>query len=118
MTTPRWPVLFGSMLALAATSSLRGQDGVEAIWRDPTFQKQFVAGYGVDADVEPRVTKDEVNILEKLRPLMADQKLKEAATELEQRISPKCSAILDYTLGGIRFQQERLTDALASFKIA
>src|SRR5262249_27145484 len=28
------------------------------------------------------------------------------------------SAILDYTLGGIRFQQERLTDALANFKTA
>jgi tetratricopeptide (TPR) repeat protein len=115
MTTTR--VLL-SIVALAAAAALRGQDGVDAIWRDPVFQKQFVAGYGFDADIEPRVTKDEVNILEKVRPLMADGKLEEAAVELQERISPKCSAILDYTLAGIRFQQERLADALTGFKTA
>ncbi len=45
---------------------------IAAIWDDPTFQKQFIGAYGINAEIEPRVTPDEVKILEKIRPLMAD----------------------------------------------
>ena len=47
------------------------QGDVTEIWDDPVFKRQFVAGYGINADVEPRVSPDEVEVLEKIRPLMA-----------------------------------------------
>ncbi|MCE9592633.1 MAG: tetratricopeptide repeat protein [Planctomycetes bacterium] len=90
---------------------------LNAIWNDPTFQKQFIGAYGINADIEPRVTPDEVKILEKIRPLMAEN-LPGAETTLIKAMKPDCSAILDFTLGGIRFQQDKLPAALASYRTA
>jgi hypothetical protein len=43
----------GSLGARAA-----GDPELEAMWRDPTFKRQFVGSYGVNADIEPRVTPE------------------------------------------------------------
>jgi tetratricopeptide (TPR) repeat protein len=90
---------------------------IAAIWNDPTFQKQFIGAYGINADVEPRVMPDEVKILEKIRPLMAGDLPKAEAT-LIKAMKPDCSAILDFTLGGIQFQQERMDEALKTYQRA
>jgi tetratricopeptide (TPR) repeat protein len=92
-------------------------DEVAAIWADPGFQKQFVAGYGINAEIEPRVTPEEVAILETIRPLMAGD-LPAAEATLAEAMEPGCSATLDFTLGGIRFQQDRMAEALASYRTA
>ena len=94
-----------------------GAADLAKIWADPTFQKQFVGGYGVNPEIEPRVTKEEVNILEKVRPLMAEN-LPGAEEALRKAMKPDCSAILDYTLGGILFQQDKLIDAMVVFRKA
>ena len=94
-----------------------GAADLAKIWADPTFQKQFVGGYGVNPEIEPRVTKEEVNILEKVRPLMAEN-LPGAEEALRKAMKPDCSAILDYTLGGILFQQDKLIDAMVAFRKA
>ncbi|MEI6130810.1 MAG: tetratricopeptide repeat protein [Planctomycetota bacterium] len=104
-------------LLLGAFAHSQQSPEIEALWRDPGFQKQFVAGYGINADVEPRVTAAEVSILEKIRPLMAE-KLAEAELLLTGLMKPDCSAILDFTLGGMQFQQDRMVEALASYQKA
>ena len=76
---------------------------VASIWNDPSFQKSFIGGYGIDADIEPRMTRQEVAFLEKIRPLM-ESDLPQAEERLIKVITPECSATLDFTLGGIRFQ--------------
>lgn len=88
-----------------------------AIWNDPTFQKQFVGAYGINADVEPRITPDEVKLLEKVRPLMTDE-LAKAEALLAKSIVPASSAVLDFTLGGIQFQQDRIEDARQNYERA
>jgi tetratricopeptide (TPR) repeat protein len=93
------------------------QADLDAIWRDATFLKQFVAGYGVNAEVEPRVTPEEVAILEKVRPLMAGD-LPRAEATLAKQMKPDCSAMLDFTLGAIQFQQDELDEALANYQKA
>jgi hypothetical protein len=60
------------ILALAGTCRAASPGELAAIWDDPVFQKQFIAGYGINADIEPRVTPEEIALLEKVRPLMAD----------------------------------------------
>src|SRR5262245_33441969 len=90
---------------------------VAAIWKDPTFQKQFIAGYGFNADVEPRVTPEEVKVLEAVRPLMAND-LPKAESTLKGKMKADSSAILDFTLGGIQFQQDRMGESLESYKKA
>ena len=51
-----------------------GAADLAKIWADPTFQKQFVGGYGVNPEIEPRVTKEEVN--EAFKKAAASGKLK------------------------------------------
>jgi tetratricopeptide (TPR) repeat protein len=107
----------GLLCALAASAAARGEEGVDAIWKDPVFQRQFVAGYGINAEVEPRLTAEEIVVLEKVRPLMA-QDLRKAEDTLKKLIKADASATLDFTLGGIQFQQDRLDDALANYQKA
>ncbi len=104
-------------LAIGTIARADGQSEIDAIWRDPIFQRQFVAAYGINADVEPRVTPDEVKLLEKIMPLMADD-LPKAESTLRKQMKPDCSAILDFTLAGIEFQQERWADALVNYRTA
>jgi tetratricopeptide (TPR) repeat protein len=104
-------------LALAGSGRADDKSDIAAIWNDPSFKKQFIGAYGINADIEPRVTPDEVKILEKVRPLMADDLPKAEAT-LIKAMKPDCSAILDFTLGGIQFQQDRLDEALGNYQKA
>ena len=101
-------------VAPGAAATQVSDGDVRAIWNDPTFQKQFIGAYGIDADVEPRVTPEEVAILEKVRPFMAAE-LGKAEELLKKSMKPECSAILDFTLGGIQFQQDRLQEARANY---
>jgi tetratricopeptide (TPR) repeat protein len=113
------PALLPSFLALALAGVCRGDDRIDlrAIWNDPAFQKQFLGSYGINSEVEPRVTPEELAILEKIRPLMAGDLSKAEAT-LRKQMKPECSAILDFTLGGMLFQQDKMIDALASYRKA
>lgn len=90
---------------------------VASIWNDPSFQKSFIGGYGIDADIEPRMTRQEVAFLEKIRPLM-ESDLPQAEERLIKVITPECSATLDFTLGGIRFQQDRFVEAMENYQTA
>jgi tetratricopeptide (TPR) repeat protein len=97
-------------------AAFAGED-TDAIWNDPVFKKQFIGGYGINSEVEPRVTPEEVTLLEKLRPLMASD-LGKAEESLKKQMKPDCSAILDFTLGGMQFQQGKLDDALHNYEKA
>lgn len=91
------------------------KQAIAAIWADPTFQKQFVGAYGINAEIEPRVTPEEVELLEKVRPLMADDLPKAEAT-LKKQIKPDSSAMLDFTLAGVQFQQDKMAEALDNYR--
>jgi tetratricopeptide (TPR) repeat protein len=102
---------------LGAARAAMAQGDIAAIWNDPTFQKQFVGGYGINAEVEPPIAKAELAILEIVRPMMAED-LAKAESTLRAAIGDDSSAMLWFTLGGIQFQQERLPEALESHRLA
>ena len=106
-----------ALLALCPLARAQGELDLSAIWKDPTFQKQFVGTYGINADIEPRVTTDEVAILEKIRPLMGAD-LPKAEQTLRKLMKPDCSAILDFTLGSLDFQQDKLAEAQVCYEKA
>ncbi len=87
------------------------------IWNDPVFKKQFIASYGINSEIEPRIEPDELATLEKIRPLIAED-LPKAEETLKKKMKPECSAILDFTLGGIQFQQDKLEEALMNYQKA
>jgi tetratricopeptide (TPR) repeat protein len=90
---------------------------LSAIWGDPGFQKSFVAGYGINPELEPKISPDEIAVLELVRQLMPND-LPAAEALLRDSVRNDGSAILDLTLGGIQFQQERLDDALTNYRTA
>jgi tetratricopeptide (TPR) repeat protein len=107
--------LCAAVLVAPAGAADTGAD-IQAMWDDPIFQRQFVGTYGANAEIEPRVTPEEVKILEKIRPLMADEsKRKEAEAALIKAMKPDCSAVFDFTLGNLRFQRDDMPAALEAY---
>lgn len=87
------------------------------LWKDPKFQKEFLGSYGVNSELEPRVTQAEKAQLEKVIPLLASDPAK-AREELEKLATPDVSAVFDYTLGNLYFQENRLEDAAKRWRSA
>lgn len=117
MTLPKHCLLGIVLLASCALNAHAGDPAIEAMWKDPTFKKQFVGSYGVNAEIEPRVTPEEVAILEKLSPLMGSD-MPTAEETLQKAMKPGCSAVLDYTLGGLQAQQDKVDPALENYRRA
>jgi hypothetical protein len=45
-------------ISLVGVAGARGEGELDAIWNDPVFKKQFVGGYGINSDIEPRITPE------------------------------------------------------------
>lgn len=105
------------LLACASTARADVHEEIAALWKDPTFQKQFVGSYGINADIEPRLSNEDLKVLEKVRPLMGKD-LAAAEAMLVKAIKPESSAILDFDLGNLRSQQERTDEALKAYRNA
>lgn len=110
-------VVLPAPTAAEAAAQIETDTSVASIWADPTFKRQFVGSYGVNAEVEPRLLPDEVASLEKVRPFMGTD-LAKAETMLKEIVKPQSSATLDFTLAGVQFQQDRMADALANYRSA
>jgi len=106
-----------SAVTWAETNAPLSTAALAALWKDPTFQKQFVGSYGISAELEPRVTPEEVAILERVRPLMGTD-LRKAGQMLEREVKPDSSAMLDFNLGSIYFQQDQMDKALRKYRRA
>ncbi len=101
----------------ADAAKVQSQEPGGDIWNDPVFKKQFIASYGINSEVEPRVTAEEIAVLEKIRPLMAED-LPKAESSLRRQVKPESSATMDFTLGSIYFQQNNMIDAMENYKKA
>ncbi|HRU94877.1 MAG TPA: hypothetical protein P5195_06600, partial [Anaerolineae bacterium] len=94
-------------------------DQPETFWKDPAFQKAFMGSYGIRAEIEPRVTVVEKEVMDKVMKLMAeDGGSDKAAALLEKNLKPTTSAVFDFTLANLHFQEDRLTNALSCYQRA
>lgn len=114
------------LVALAATCTsptLHAADGlgadadVSSVWADPSFQKAFLGTYGINADIEPRVTPAELKLFEKIRPFMESDRAK-AREMLVKAMKPESTAMYDFTLGNMAFQEGDFAEALKHFNEA
>jgi tetratricopeptide (TPR) repeat protein len=93
------------------------QQDFARLWREPEFRKHLLGAYGTDAEVEPRVSPEERDLLQKAYDLLAKDTA--AATRLvEGATRPDSSARLDFTLGTLYFQTDRLAEAEKRFRLA
>jgi tetratricopeptide (TPR) repeat protein len=103
------PVLF---------SPLPEDHPLAGLWNDPEFHRRLLGSYGFAAEVEPRLSAEEQQVYrEKIVPLLRDDP-KKAIPELEARIKPDASALFDFLLGNLHFQQGDLTNAMRYFEQA
>jgi tetratricopeptide (TPR) repeat protein len=118
---PPEPLIFPAppswQLGNPAPAPVDPAEAARQMWNDPVFRRQFLAGYGTSSEVEPRLTPEEVELLDKVRPMMADN-LPGAEAMLASRITGNSSAALDLTLGSIQFQQDKLPEALENYQKA
>jgi tetratricopeptide (TPR) repeat protein len=93
-------------------------NALAAIWNDPDFARRLIGSYGFAPDVEPRMAPDELaTFRDKVVPLLRDNP-KEAQSLLASLAKPGASAVYDFTLGNLYFQNEDLTNAVKFFTSA
>ena len=91
----------------------------ETFWREPAFQKSFMGSYGTRTEIEPRVTVVEKEVMEKVMELMGSGgSTAKVVLLLEKNTNAASSAVFDFTLANIHFQEDRLTNALACYSAA
>ncbi|MDD5327760.1 MAG: tetratricopeptide repeat protein [Phycisphaerae bacterium] len=88
------------------------------IWNSSEFKKRFTESYIAEVEIEPRVTADEREQMQKVFELISSAKMDEAIKKLEKLRNEAASAVYDFTLANIYFQQEKLDEAAAAYQIA
>lgn len=88
------------------------------IWNDPAFKKQFAESYLAETEIEPRVTVVERDDMEKVLGLISSDKMDEAARQLDGKRGKASSAVFDFTLANIYFQQDKLPEAAEAYEAA
>ena len=91
------PPILAAVLLLSAAAPL------DDLWKDPEFQREFLASYGAQSELEPKVTPAERQVLESFLAQMPADPAAARAT-LEHATTPESSALFDYTLGNLDFQ--------------
>ncbi|QDU83932.1 cellulose synthase subunit BcsC [Planctomycetes bacterium Pla163] len=93
---------------------------VEALWRDPEFQRRFQQSYVPLTEVEPSLTTDERERLQDVVALVlkGEEGLPDARRRLERMITPASSPMLHFWLGNIALQQDDTTQAETSYRAA
>lgn len=116
----RWfdQVVASCVLAGAMCVSAQTQEELR-VWRTAEFQRAFLGTYGVRADVEPQTTAAERELLQQILELMGKPKgLDRARILLQKTITPPHSALFDFTLANIYFQQDKLDKAAEAYQRA
>lgn len=85
------------------------------IWNDPAFQKQFIESYMAETEIEPRVTTSERDQMQKVLDFISSDKMDQAVELLRKSQTKATSAVFDFTLANIYFQQEKLEQAAESY---
>jgi tetratricopeptide (TPR) repeat protein len=101
-----------------ATSEHKMSSSELAVWNDPAFKKQFINSYIAETEIEPRVTEAEREQMQKILELISSDKMDEAARLLEKGRGVAASAVFDFTLANIYFQQEKLNEAAVTYQLA
>jgi tetratricopeptide (TPR) repeat protein len=88
------------------------------LWNSPKFQKRFAESYLAETEIEPTITEREREKMLKVLELISADKMDEAAAMLQKETKEASSAVFDFTLANIYFQQEQLEKAAVNYEKA
>ena len=108
-----------SVSTTRAFAPLPADHELAGIWNDPDFSRRLMGSYGFASDAEPRMSPEEQLVYrEKVVPLLRDDPKKALLATLQGLAKPSASAVFDFTLGNLYFQNEDLTNAVKHFEAA
>ena len=116
------PALLGFASLVGGQESTSNPLPIDPLWKSESFRKAVTGSYGIDSQIEPRITTDEEFYLDAAAKAMAEEKREDAITALsESSILPRSAAML-FMLGTLHFEEgnreeatTRLEEALALF---
>ncbi len=88
------------------------------VWRDPAFRKRFAESYMSETEVEPRMSMEDRERMEKILSLISDEKMAEALDILEQHRGKSSNAVYDFTRGNIYFSRDEFDKAAEAYATA
>lgn len=117
----RWTVAGSAGMPSAAPASSVTAQWTEfdlGLWNDPVFRKRFTESYLAETEIEPRLTEQERAHMEKAVEFIGEEKVDKAVALLQKHGGDGASAVFDFTLANIYFQQEELFQASVSYSDA
>jgi tetratricopeptide (TPR) repeat protein len=115
---PAAPAPKDSVASFDRPSPWRMSEGELAIWSDPRFKRHFVESYQSETEVEPTVTVVERDVMQDVLDFMSSDQQERAVALLEKSRGRAGSAVFDFTLANIYFQQESLEEASEAYQVA
>lgn len=116
-------LLIASAVTLPALPAQTGDGSMRALWENPVFRARLLGSFGVNSSIEPVLSPDQQEIYDQIIPLVAD-KAADAVRLIQEVLADadlgqdKGSAMFDFTLGNIYFQNNRPREAAVSFQNA
>ncbi|MDF1799340.1 MAG: tetratricopeptide repeat protein [Planctomycetota bacterium] len=111
------PVPISSEMVSLPTS--RSDRALElSIWTSTDFRARFAQSYLAVTEVEPTLTGAETEDMQGVLELMGADELAAAIELLSERSGPASSAVFDFTLGNLHFQEEAFPLATEAYEEA
>lgn len=108
------------VMMVCSSGPVRAREaGEAAFWSSPVFRQQFMGTYGVQAEVEPQLDPVDQALMEQVMAAMSGPNgLAKSRLLIRKNITRQSSAVLDFTLGNIYFQEEKYPEAVRWFQRA
>ncbi|MEY2980342.1 MAG: hypothetical protein RL562_569 [Planctomycetota bacterium] len=89
-----------------------------SIWNTPAFRRQLATSYLSETEIEPVVTLEERDLMLEVLDLISKDQLDEAVELILDVRTEGSSAVFDFTLANLRFQQDDLPAAVVACRQA
>lgn len=93
-------------------------DEARAVFQHPSFERWFAESYLAVTEVEPRLTKRELESLQEIMGHLAADRTDEAMALAEKGRGPAGSAVFDFTVANLHIQQDQPERALEPLRTA
>ena len=94
------------------------QDALQRVFGSSGFAERFAESYLAENDVVPAVTADEQLVVQEVQQLLSEDNRDEAEALLKENLGLASSAVYDYLLANLYFQDEKLDLAAVTYESA